>query len=61
MKDVRKRSRMVFEIPEDIRVAIRLKAAKILGTNNDVLCAAIREVFPEEVKEAVAVLKEQKK
>lgn len=53
---MRQRNRMVFELPEEMQVAIRLKAAKTGRTNADVICMAMEQAFRQEVEEARAVV-----
>lgn len=48
----RTRSRMVLELPVDIKMAIRLRAAITHGTNVTAVISAIESAFPHEVKQA---------
>ncbi len=54
MKD---RARMILELPDDIQMAVRLRAVKNQTTNGEVIERAIEEVFPKDLAEARKVIK----
>jgi len=46
------RTRMIFDVPREVQMAIRLRAVKAGMTTGDVVAAAIAQAFPDEVREA---------
>lgn len=53
------RSRMIFDLPAEVQMAIKLRAVKNDTTTGGVVAEAIRRAFPEDVKQAEAVLAER--
>ena len=52
------RSRMIFDLPADVQMAIKLRAVKNGWTTGRVVEEAIRQVFPAEVREAEKSVRE---
>jgi uncharacterized Fe-S cluster-containing radical SAM superfamily enzyme len=52
-----KRSRMIFDLPFDIQMAIKLRAVKDNCTTGEVVAKAVEKVIPIELEEAKEVLK----
>jgi hypothetical protein len=46
------RKRMIFDLPREIQMAIRLQAIKSGRTTGQVVEEAVRQAFPEEWREA---------
>ncbi len=55
------RSRMIFDLPEYIIKAIRLRAVKNGYTTGDVVQVAIEIAFPEDVEEARREIESKRK
>jgi hypothetical protein len=53
--------RMMMELPREIQMAIKIRAAKDETTTGAVVVEAMRQVFAQEVEEAKAALAERKK
>lgn len=45
--------RMIFDIPNEVQMAIRLAAVKAGKTTGEIVAEAIRYAFPGDVKEAI--------
>lgn len=55
------RGRMIFELPSEVQMAIKIKAVKSSMTTGEVVCEAVTQVFGSYVEEAKAALSERKK
>jgi len=54
--EVLDRSRMIFELPSDVQMAIRLRAVKEGVTTGDIVCQAITTAYKHDLDEAKTVL-----
>lgn len=48
----RNRKRMIFDLPAETQMAIRLRAVKNQGTTTGVIVRAMEIAFPQDVEEA---------
>jgi hypothetical protein len=55
------RHRMIFDLPPDLQLAVRLRALKNSTTTTNVICEALQNSFRADVDEARAVIAEQRK
>jgi hypothetical protein len=55
------RGRMIFDLPSDVQMAIKIKAVKSSMTTGEVVCEAVMKVFQGYLEEAKVALSEQKK
>ena len=55
------RSRMIFDLPADVQMAIKIKAVKSGMTTGEVVCEAFGQVFGNYLEEARLALSEQQK
>lgn len=53
--------RMIFDLPDDVQMAIRLRAVKDRMTTGEVVSHAIERTFGEDIQEARALLAEREK
>ena len=56
---MKNRKRMIFDLPEHIQMAIRLRAIKDQCTTTEVVRTAIETIFPEDVEQAEKALEER--
>lgn len=56
---MRERFRMIFDLPANIQMAIRLRAVKGQCTTAEVINIAMEKAFPGDMAEAERELKEQ--
>ena len=52
------RNRMMIDLPPEVQMAIRIRAAKSHATTGAVVCEAIEKVFGKYIQEAKAALVE---
>lgn len=55
---IRNRTRMIFDLPPAVQMAIRLRATKSRMTTAEVVRGAIEKVYPQDLQEANSVLAE---
>jgi hypothetical protein len=60
MADTYDRARMIFDLPSDVQMAIRLRAVKNAMTTGDVVSEAIQQAFGDDLTEARTVLADQR-
>ena len=57
--DNRNRNRMIFDLPTETQLAIRLRALKSSTTPAQVICEAMQRTFAPDLEEAKLILAEQ--
>ncbi len=55
-----KRKRMIFDLPDYVRMAIKLRSIKNNLTTGEVVAAAIEQSFPRDVESAHIELEKQR-
>lgn len=54
------RNRMILDLPDDVQMAIRLRAVKDRKTTGEVVEEAMRRAFPDDVEVATSVIGERR-
>jgi hypothetical protein len=50
------RTRMIFELPTEVQMAIRLRAVKSDVTTGEVVCEAVKNTFRQDLEDARTAL-----